>query len=232
MPLEQQVAKVPVLAELLAGRLEREASAAIAARGRFSIAVPGGSVAVRFFPRLAAAAVDWSRTDFFQADERAVPPGDPDSNFAALSRLWLEPAGVPPARIHRMEGEDPDPNAAARRSAHDLTRTLGEPARLDVVLLGAGPDGHVASLFPDHPALRATRPAVAVHDSPKPPPGRLTLTLPVLTSARLVVIAVLGAEKAAMVRRWLGDPESDLPVARVARTAERVLLLLDPEAAG
>ena len=104
MPVETVVDKADSLAEALAGRFETAARHALATRGRFTVALPGGSVATLFFPRLARASVDWSRTDFFWGDERAVPPTDPDSNYAVARSLWLDPAGVPTGRIHRMVG--------------------------------------------------------------------------------------------------------------------------------
>src|SRR5688500_2135362 len=96
------------LADLLARRMEREAVAAFEARGRFALALTGGSLAATFFPRLSRAGVDWTHTDFFWGDERAVPPSDPESNFASAHALWLRPAAVPAARVHRMVAEGPD----------------------------------------------------------------------------------------------------------------------------
>jgi 6-phosphogluconolactonase len=219
------------LRERLARRLEREALEAIAARGRFSVALAGGSVASSYFPRLAAVPVDWSRTDFFWGDERAVPPDHPESNFGVARRLWLEPARVPAERIHRMEAEAPDSEGAASAYAETLVQVAGAPPRLDFVLLGLGADGHVCSLFPGHPALREqTRSVLAIHDSPKPPIHRLTLTLPVLTAARLVVVAAAGSRKAAVVREALEREDSQLPVSFLARGARRVLFLLNLEA--
>ena len=230
---EVVVAEPAALAEALATRLEREAEAALAARGAFSIALPGGSVATAFFPRLARAALDWTRVRFFWCDERAVPPGDPESNYGVARALWLEPAGVSEAGVHRMRGEAADLGAAARAYEDELRRGLGEPPRLDAALLGVGPDGHVASLFPGHRVLDETALwAAALDDAPKPPPRRLTLTLPVLAAARLVVIAAFGAAKRDVVRAALNDATSPLPVALLARAAGAPLFLLDEEAGG
>jgi len=224
--------KPGALAEEVARRFEAEARTAQASRGRLAVALSGGSVATTFFPRLALASVDWSRTDFFWCDERAVPPSDPDSNFGVAHRLWLRPAGVPEARIHRMEADARDLGAAADAYAATMVRILGEPPRLDVVFLGMGPDGHICSLFPGHPLLEEReRNAAAVLDSPKPPAARLTLTLGPVQSARLLVVAAFGAAKAGVLREALLDPSSDLPVARAIRGAGRVLVVLDPEAA-
>jgi 6-phosphogluconolactonase len=212
------VAKIAELAEEFAALLAHEAAAAISARGAFTLAVPGGSASQEFLPRLASAPIEWKNVDVFQVDERAVDPHDPDANFPLLEVL--------PGRLHRMPGEARDLDAAALAYATAL------PSRLDVVLLGVGPDGHVASLFPGHTALsEAERPVVAIYDSPKPPPRRLTLTLPVLTRARLVVIAAFGAAKAEVMRECLGDPDSALPVSLVFRNAARVVVMLDGQAA-
>jgi 6-phosphogluconolactonase len=220
------------LRERLARCFEREALKAIAARGRFTVALAGGSVASSYFPRLAAVPVDWSRTDFFWADERAVSADHPQSNFAVARRLWLEPARVPAERIHRMEAEAADPERTATAYAETLAQVAGAPPRLDFVLLGVGADGHVCSLFPGHPALReGTRSVLAIHDSPKPPGRRLTLTLPVLTAAKLVVVAAAGSSKAAVVREALEREDSPLPVSLLARGARCLLFLLEVETA-
>jgi 6-phosphogluconolactonase len=218
------------LAGNLARRVAEEAASAVAARGLFSLALPGGSVATTFFPRLAATGVDWSRTHFFWGDERAVPPADPESNFGLARSLWLEPARVPASQIHRMEADAPDLPAAAAAYSDVMVRLLGSPPVLDLALLGVGPDGHVCSLFPGHPLLAEERVWVAVvEDSPKPPSRRLTLTLPVLAAAGLVVVAALDGSKAAVVQEALERPESRLPLALVARRARRCLFLLSSE---
>jgi 6-phosphogluconolactonase len=162
-----------------------------------------------------------------------VPPSHPDSNYGRAQALLLEPAKVPPERVYRMEGEFADVFAAADAYASLLARLLGTPPRLDLALLGMGPDGHVCSLFPGHPLLEEEeRWAAALADAPKPPPRRLTLTLPTLAATRLVVVAAMGAANAEAVRAALHDPASSLPVALVARRAPRVMFLLDRAAAG
>jgi 6-phosphogluconolactonase len=190
---------------------EAEYARATKDHGRMLVAVPGGSVAVHVFPALAELPLDWSRVDFFWVDERAVPASDPESNFALAEALWLHPARVPDERIHRMPADTADLPAAAARYADELDRVLGRSGRFDVVLLGVGPDGHVASLFPGHAALRETRhPVVAIEDAPKPPPRRLTLTLPVLVAAARLVVVAFGESKAQAIARAVtgGDPVS------------------------
>ncbi len=210
------------LAEALAMRLRDEVEGALAERGVATVALTGGSFAPAFYPRLAGLVLDWSRLCFFWGDERAVPPEHEDSNYRLARELWLEPAGVPAAHVHRMPGEAADLDAAAASYAQVLAAEAGDPPRLDVVLLGVGDDGHVASLFPGHPLLREReRTVAAVFDAPKPPqPRRLTVTLPVLTNARLVVVGALGAKKAAPIARGPRRPRLVTTVgARAARRA-------------
>jgi len=223
------VADVAELTERIAADFSTEYRRVQALGRRFTVALSGGSVATTFFPRLASLALDWSRCDFFWADERAVAPDDPESNFGVARKLWFDAAGVPAASIHRMIAEEHDDlDAAAARYAEILTAIADEPPRLDYVILGVGPDGHVASLFPGHALLAETRRSVVgVNDSPKPPPHRLTLTMPVLTSASRVVVSAFGTSKAAVMHEAIADPRSALPVAIVLRQAPRALVLLD-----
>src|SRR4051794_2298912 len=194
------VAPPPALAEVLAARIERASAQAIGERERFTLAVPGGSVAEAFFPRLAQVPFEWHRSHLFWVDERAVGTDDRDSNYALARDLWLQPAQVPASSVHRMAGERDDLDDAARDYAAELAGWAGMTRALDVALLGVGPDGHVASLFPGHPLLReSSRPVAWLADAPKPPPRRLTLTLPALAAARLLVVAAFGDAKAAVM---------------------------------
>ncbi len=226
------VAPAPTLAAQFAQWAEAVARNAVATRGRFSIALPGGSVAERLLPALAAAAIAWTRVEVFLCDERCVPQDDPSSNAAALARFLLDRIRERPA-VHRMRGEDADGERAAASAEAEMRAVLGPAAALDVLLLGVGEDGHVGSLFPSHAALRETvRLVVFEPASPKPPPRRLTITLPVVAAARDVVVAALGAAKAKAVQEALSDPRSTLPVALALRAARRATVYLDPEAAG
>jgi 6-phosphogluconolactonase len=217
------------LADECARRVERAASEAIAGRGQFAWAVPGGSVAEACFPSFAQAAIDWSRTHVFWGDERAVPPSDPQSNYGFAWQLWLRHVEIPRDRIHRMAADSIDLDRAAAAYDHELRQTLGDPPRLDLILLGVGPDGHVCSLFPGHPAIdERARYTVGVEGAPKPPPRRITLTLPAIRAARIIVVCAFGEEKAEAVREALGDQAGDAsPLALATRDHPQVVWLLD-----
>lgn len=226
------VADLTELADAFAARVERAAEAAIAARGRFAFVIPGGSAADQLLPRLSRARIDWPRTGVFYSDERFVPRSDPDSSASASMRLLFDGLGSAGPRVHAMVAATDDAEATAARYAGLLEHTLGTAPVLDLVLLGIGEDGHIASLFPGRPSLAVTdREVIVERDSPKPPPTRLTLSLPLLARAREVVIAAFGAGKAQVLHEVVHDPACTLPAARLLRTAARVTLLLDPAAA-
>ena len=216
---------------MLAKEFQTQAAEVMGRREKFIVALPGGSVATAFFPTLAALPIDWARIEIFWIDERAVPPDHPDSNFALASKLLLVPARVPAARVHRMYGELPDLEQAARRATDDLKLIAGDPPFIDFVVAGVGEDGHVASIFPGAASggidggSAALRPCRAVYDAPKPPPRRLTLTLPVLARAGFVVVAALGASKAAVMRGALHGSGVNTPVAELLRSASSLVLL-------
>ncbi len=214
-------------------RLVEEASRrAIADRGSFSMAIPGGSAAEMLLPALIPAAIDWAKIAVFWVDERMVPPDAADSNFRVARSAWLHGVPISGDRIHRMRGEDPDPSEAAAAYSRLLGEHLGSRARIDVVLLGMGADGHVASLFPGHRLLRTWDRDVAVLDNaPKPPVRRMTLTLRTLTAARRIVVFATGQAKAEAVEDVLMNEESELPVALATMGDAPVTFLLDPEAA-
>ena len=225
---------------MFAKEFETQAMEVIARREKCIIALPGGSVASAFFPTLATLAVDWTRIEVFWIDERAVPPEHPDSNAGLASRLLLVPARVPQGRIHRMHGELPDLDQAARRATDELKSIAGDPPHVDLAIVGVGDDGHVASIFPGRSGARADssagtrakadQPVIAVYDSPKPPARRLTLTLSVLANAGLVIVAAFGASKAEAMRGALDQSDAATPVAELLRRAPSSLVLLDREA--
>ena len=228
---EVLVGPLKSLLDRLSSEVAIEATRAKTARERFAIALPGGSVGVYGFPALARVPLDWDVTHVFWVDERAVPPSSPDSNFALAQSLWLGSSAARPSSVHRMPADNPDLDEAAVAYGAELRRVLGEAPHFDLVLLGVGPDGHVASLFPGHKALSEERELVLpIVNAPKPPPRRLTLTLPVLAGAERVIVMALGQSKAAVMHEALTREDSSLPVSLVLQRASRPLVLLDEEA--
>jgi 6-phosphogluconolactonase len=220
------------MAREVALRFRLAAEAAIAKRGLFSCALTGGSAATTIYAALAEEKLDWSRVHVFWADERGVPATHADSNYGLCRKAFLDRVAVLPAHIHRMRGEEQDLSLAAEDYERGMTETLGTARSLDLVHLGMGPDGHVASLFPGHALLdERSRYVACLGDSPKSPARRLTLTLPALAAARAIWFLVAGAEKAACVREVLEEPGSTLPAARVGRAHARATWMLDRGAA-
>jgi len=221
-------ADLAALVEATAARIRQVAAAAIAARGRFRVALAGGSTPRALYPALADG-VDWARTQVFFGDERAVAPDDTQSNYRMARETLLDRAAVPATAVHRWHAEAADLDAAAR----DYERTLragAQPPWLDLALLGLGPDGHTASLFPGTSALAETsRLAVAV-DVPALGGRRLTLTYPALLGAGAVFFLVAGGGKAAALADVL-HPTSTLPAARIVHGAAPVSIFCDRAAA-
>lgn len=202
------------LADGLAAYLVHLAIKAAARDGRFYIALSGGSLLETIGPPLSAPpirdAVDWSAWHVFWVDERRVPFDSPDSNHGAASRWFFNRVPIPKGRIFAMD-PDLDPDEAARvyadRMAAAFEMHSGRLPRFDLILLGVGEDGHTASLFPGHPVLAETRRWVAaVYDAPKPPPTRLTMTLPIINNARHVAFMAAGSRKASTIASVFGHP--------------------------
>lgn len=202
----------------VAGDLPAEAVAAFEEAAPRAIALAGGTTPEPVYRRLAELRYPWDEVDAFFTDERCVAPDHPDSNHAMAFRALLSRVDARSHPMRRCSAED------AERELHAI---FGEGVpRFDLVFLGLGADGHTASLFPGHPALDERTRLVVRVDRPDHP--RLTLTLPVLSAARLAMFLVSGESKRAALRRLLeGDP--DIPAARV--TAERVVVVADPAAA-
>ena len=210
------------LATAAAERILSALREALAARGRASLVLSGGSTPEPVFRRLAARpdALDWPRVHVFWSDERCVPPDDADSNYGLARQTLLDALPIPEAQVHRMACESGGPADAAQRYADTLRAYFdGAEALFDVTLLGLGADGHVASLFPDDDAVDAPNGWVMATEAPPSSPvaPRLTLTLPALNASRLVLFLVAGASKREALRRVLRptDPEAPLPAARV-----------------
>ncbi len=231
----------------MAARLVTRLVDACAARGHASLVLTGGGIGTQVLAELAAApardAVDWRHLDIWWGDERFVPAGDPERNETGAREALLDHVDTSPERVHPMPGPDgpdgpdgPGPEAAAARYARWLLEASqpedhSQVPSFDVLLLGIGPEGHVASLFPGMPALYEERTVVAVHGAPKPPPTRLTLTLPAITAAREVWILASGEEKAGAIRLALSAAGPVQVPAAGARGRQQTLFLLDRAAA-
>jgi 6-phosphogluconolactonase len=231
-----------LLASAAAARTVTRLADAVAARGRAHLVLTGGGIGTKVMAAIAASpardAVDWRLVDFWWGDERFEVTGDPERNETGARSALLDHLGLDPSRVHVVPGPDgpdgDDPDAAAARYAAELTAAAGAgmsvPA-FDVLMLGIGPEGHVASIFPDSPAAHAGGTVAAVRNSPKPPPTRISLTFGALQAAREVWVLASGAEKAEAVAGALsGLSQVDLPAAG-ARGRERTLFLLDEAAA-
>ena len=208
----------------------------VAAAGRATLSLTGGSVGVKTAAALAGTEVDWSRVTIFLGDERFVPADHPDRNDGQLAEVLFDAVGDR-ATIHRWpargdEFDDVDAAAEAFLAEVDLPGAGGDEPLFDVTLLGMGPEGHIDSLFPHTPAIAETdRLAVGVRDCPKPPPERLTFTLPAVRRSRHVIVVATGEGKAEAVAKGLGgaDP-ADWPVAGAVGTESTTFYLDGPAA--
>ena len=176
--------------------------------------------------------VDWARVEFFWGDERFVPADDPERNDLQAREALLDSVSVDPALVHPMAASDGEFGADVDAAAAAYAAIVGDQPSFDVVMLGIGPEGHVASIFPDSPAVHDDRVVVAVRDCPKPPPTRISMTLPTIRGATEVWIVTAGEGKAQAVATALGGAgEVSLPAAGAVGTS-RTLFLLDRSAAG
>lgn len=204
--------------------------------GRFAVALSGGSTPKALFSLLAGdefrGRIPWAQAHFFFGDERCVPPDDPQSNYRMAREALLSRAPVPAANVHRMAGEDPDPQRAARRYEEELRAFFGQGLpRFDLVLQGLGEEGHTASLFPGSPVLEESERLVAAPYIDKLHAYRLTLTLPVLNAAARVAFLVEGKNKRAILAQVLyGAATPPLPAQRVRPREGTLLWFVDEEA--
>ena len=224
------------LAEAAAGHIVEKAQSAIDARGRFGIALSGGSTPRDLHVKLANPPfkdeIDWAHVHVFFGDERCVPPGDPQSNYRMALDTLLSHVPIPHEQVHRMKGDLP-PDEAAAEYERELKEFFGaEPPTLDVVLLGMGDNGHCASLFPGCHALHEQQRWVVAEFIPEVNMWRITLTPVVLNAAREVVFLVAGANKAEMLRQVLEGPfEPDVRPAQIVRPAGELIWMVDAAAA-
>ena len=226
------------LARSVASALVARLAAAQAVRGTASVVLTGGGIGTAVLERVAElaaepehAVVDWTAVDVWWGDERFVPADDDERNERGARRALLDRVGVPAERVHAMPASDgpfAEPEDAADWYAGQLAEHAdgGALLRFDLLLLGVGPEGHVASIFPDSPASRDERPVVAVRDCPKPPPTRVSLGYPAINAAEEIWLLVSGEGKAeAVARAVCGAEPVQLPAAGVhGRRATRWLL--------
>ena len=231
-----EVAVGPEVAKAAAELFVEATAGAIAACGGAAVALTGGSTAAPLFAELLRRQIDWPRIQIFFTDERAVPPDHELSNYRIAEEGLLR--HVKPAGVHRLRGEAGNLQQEADRAASDLRKTLGSPPRLDLMLLGLGPDGHVLSLFAgvaesaDRGDGELVRPMAApTQVDPRVP--RLTLTPFLLVTARMVVLQVSGAKKAPVLARALKGPEDLIacPAQWLRKASGRVVIAADAESA-
>ena len=203
------------------------AEAIRAADGDVHVALAGGTTPRRAYELLAAASLPWERAHLWLGDERCVPAGHPDANQGMVTEALGGAARA--ARLHAVAGEK-GPEDAAWLYARELVAALGEQPVLDVVLLGLGDDGHTASLFPGDPAaFAAEAPVIGVRGAPKPPPERISMTMPVLRRARLTVLLVAGEGKREALERVRAHDEA-VPAGRLGTALDEIVC--DEAAAG
>jgi 6-phosphogluconolactonase len=243
MPASTELRILTAPQELFAAAADevlRAAAAAVAARGRFTIALSGGSTPKSLFNLLATNArntMPWDRTFFFWGDERHVPPTDPDSNYRMADEAMLSKIPVAAANIFRIETENPDAAAAAAAYEKTLQNFFslvpGEFPRFDLILLGMGPDGHTASLFPGTAGLQEKSRLVIANWVEKLKTHRLSFTFPVLNAAACVAFLVSGTDKAPALHAVLESdaPGEQYPAKQVHPTDGKLIWLLDRAAA-
>jgi 6-phosphogluconolactonase len=222
------LATADAVAQRAADLIAEDARKAVAARGRFIVAVSGGHTPWVMLRALASAEVPWPAIHIVQVDERVAPPGHPDRNLTHLRESLLDHAPLPAEQIHAMPVEFSDLEAAAAKYAATLRQLAGTPPVLDLVHLGLGPDGHTASLVPGDPVLNVNDVDVAITGTYQGR-QRMTLTYPVINRSRKVLWVVTGAEKVLMLRR-LVDGDESIPAGRIRR--EQAIVLADEAAAG
>lgn len=213
--------------------ITRHLRGAIEQRGVAHLALSGGGTPQRTYELLASEMESWDAVQVWFADERCVPPEDEQSNYRMAAQTLLDQVALPKGNIHRMLGEL-GPQEGARRYAAEIEAQLPTqdgPPPLDLIVLGIGPDGHVASLFPGAATLDAGERelCLGVTDSPKPPPQRITLSLPMLRAARRCLLLADGPSKADAISAAMSTPTPHVPASLLRR--ERLTMIVDDRAA-
>jgi 6-phosphogluconolactonase len=235
------LANADAIAQAAAAEFLDAALEAVRQKGSFSVALAGGSTPKDLYGLLSSdplqAKVPWSKIQFFFGDERHVPPDDPDSNFRMATEAMLAKAPIDPKQVHRIKSEKPNASEAAQEYEQELRESFklkpDELPRFDLVLLGMGPEGHTASLFPGTKALREQRRLVVSNWVGKLYTDRITLTPPVLNNAARIIFMAHGAEKAPALKAVLEGPyePEQLPAQMITSPKGRVVWLVDPSAA-
>lgn len=215
------------------------ANAAIQSRGKFTIALSGGSTPKKLYELLASAEwqskMPWAKTEFFWGDERYVPITDPTSNFHMTQQAMLSRVPVPEANIHRVHTEEADSNHAAELYEQEIRRVVGagDAPQFDLILLGLGTNGHTASLFPYQPCLHEKKKLVVAEYIEEVKMTRVTMTAPLINAAHNILFIALGADKATIMRdvvTGVFDPER-LPAQLIRPTTGQLTWMIDPPAA-
>ena len=227
-----------MLAQKATSLFHQTAKESIDRRGRFVVAISGGTTPRRMYRMLAeepcGSAIPWNKTYIFWADERCVPENDPASNYGAAKNDFLNRVPVPEAQVYPMPGELPPKQGALKyqKALIDFFHLEdGQVPIFDLILLGMGTDGHTASLFPGHRTVDETKRMVVAVKGGHPNVNRLTLTLPVLNRAKQIIFLISGKEKAATLKTVFENLKAQLPVQKIYTLEGELTWLLDRETA-
>jgi 6-phosphogluconolactonase len=239
MPTQPEIRILKTAADLFeaaASEFAAQASAAIRANGRFTVALSGGSTPRTLYALLATKpGIPWDKICIFWGDERHVAPDQPESNYRMANEALLSKVPVRPENIFRIHAEETDAAAAALQYEQTLKDFFhlspGEFPRFDLIFLGVGPDGHTASLFPGTSALAETRRLVVSNWVAKFNTDRITFTFPVLNAAARVIFLLSGADKAATLQEVLENKSADLPSQKVCPVNGTLIWMVDEPAA-
>ncbi len=239
MPMQPEIRVLRTATDLFeaaAAEFAAQASAAVRASGRFTVALSGGSTPKTLYSLLATKpGIPWDKICIFWGDERHVPPDQPESNYRMANEALLSKVPVLPQSIFRIHAEEKDAASAALQYEQTLKDFFhlspGQFPRFDLIFLGVGPDGHTASLFPGTAALNETKRLVVSNWVPKFNTDRITFTFPVLNAAACVIFLLSGADKAATLQEVLENKSADLPSQKVRPTNGKLIWMVDEPAA-